>query len=182
IFETECWRTYGLVGPSFVWFWTRFGWRTIAQDTAGDPANPADEALYTKIASHRMFGAKIGNRNEGYLGRGFSTPLDLQASLYLDWVRERAKYERGDFKQGGPANKRSKTDWTGAPGVRGTFNLWWYPYEGIQFRLGYDVQAFFNTIESKSPIDFDYSALNPGYEHIFLRFLDGFNIGLALSF
>jgi len=182
IFETECWRTYGLVGPSFAWFWERFGWRTLALDTAGDPANLADEALYTNIVSNRMYGAKIGIGNECYLGHGFSTSLDLQAALYLDVVRERAKYERGDFKEGGPANKRSKTDWTGVPAARATLNLWWYPYEGIQMRIGYDVQTFFNTISSKAPIDFDYSALNPGYDRVFVRFLDGFNIGLSLSF
>ncbi|MBI1918187.1 MAG: hypothetical protein HYS12_26140 [Planctomycetes bacterium] len=182
IFETECWRTYGLIGPSFVWFWERFGWRTIAQDTAGDPANLADEALYTNIISNRMYGAKLGIGNECYLGHGFSTSLDLQAGIYLDVIRERAKYERGDFKEGGPANKRSRTDWTGVPAARGTLNLWWYPYEGIQMKIGYDVQTFFNTVSSKNPIDFDYSALTPKYDRIFVRFLDGLNIGLSLSF
>jgi len=182
IFETECWRTYGLTGPQFVWFWERFAWRTVAVDVNGDPANLADEALYTNIISNRMYGAKIGLGNEGYLGHGFSTSLDLQAGIFLDVVRERAKYERGDFKEGGPANKRSKTDWTGVPAARGTFNLWWYPYEGIQMKFGYDVQAFFNTVSSRHPVDFDYSALNPGYDRVFVRFLDGLNIGLSLSF
>src|SRR5262249_54046405 len=182
IFETECWRTYGLAGASFVWFWERFAWRTVAIDENGDPASLADEALYTNIISNRMYGPKIGLGNECYLGHGFSTSLDLQAGIFLDVVRERAKYERGDVKEGGPANKRSKTDYTAAPELRGTFNLWWDPYEGIQLRFGVDVQAFFNTISSRHPIDFDYSALNPGYDHLFIRFLDGLTAGVSFSF
>ena len=40
---------------------------------------------------------------------------------------------------------RNRNFYTLAPGVEGSVNLWWYPYEGIQVRLGYSGLAYFNT-------------------------------------
>jgi hypothetical protein len=180
IFETECWRTYGLVGPRFVWFWERFKWFTVDLDVNGDPANNADTAIYTNIVSNRMYGAFLGIGNECYLGHGFSVSLDLQGTLFLDIVKERAKYERGD-RHIGPERQRKKTDYVTVPEARATLNMWWYPYEGIQLKAGYDAMAFFNTVAGQTPIDFDYSAVAPRWERVF-RFMDGLNIGIAFSF
>ena len=61
------------------------------------------------------------------------------------------------------------------------FNLNWFPYEAIQVRAGYNFMAYFNTVTSEEPIDFDYSAVNPEYDREF-RILRGFEFGIALSF
>ena len=179
IFETEFWRTYGLIGPQFVWFWQRYKWTTTDLNAAGD-AGPEDVAIYTNIVSNRMYGVKIGCGSECYLGNGFSFSCDLMAAGMLDIVKERVAYVRGD-RHIGPERKRSITDFTFVPEARGTLFINWFPYEGIEVKLGYDVMAFANTVASQHPIDMDFSAVAPGFNRVW-RFVDGFNVGLALKF
>jgi hypothetical protein len=179
IFDTETYRCYGLVGPRFFWIWERFKWRTVDEDVNGQ-ALPSDVAIYTNIVSNRMYGAFIGVGNECYLGHGFALSLDLQAALFLDVVKERAKYEFGQ-KFLAPQNKRAITDYHVVPELQANLNLWWYPIEGVQIRLGYNVMAFFNTIAAKQPIDFNYGALIPDWDRS-NRLFDGINFGIGLIF
>jgi len=179
IFETEKWRSYGLVGPRFAWFWERYKWFSQAVDALGTES-PVWSATYTNIESNRLYGGRLGIGNECYLGHGVSVSLDLSASAFLDVIKERTAYTRGD-RHTGPERKRSRTDYTFVPAAQSTFNLWWYPYRGLQFKFGYDAQAFFNTVAAQHPIDFDYSAVAPTFNRVF-RFLDGLDIGLAINF
>ncbi len=179
MYETECWRTYGIIGPQFVWFWERFRWYTIDADLGGG-ASIADQAIYTNIVSNRMYGLNIGIGNEWYLGNGLAVSLDLQAAGMLNVVKERAKYERAD-KGFAPESKRARTDYTLVPELRGTANLFYYPMEGVQLKIGYDVMTFFNTVASPKPVVFDYGAMNPQYDRVF-RILDGFEVGISLIF
>src|SRR5262249_26317681 len=137
-------------------------------------------ATYNNIVSNRMYGVKVGCGNECYLGNGFSCSLDLSAQLFLDVIKERTKYEVGP-RHIGAERKRSRTDYTGVPAVQGSLNLWWYPYQGVIVKAGYDVQAFFNTVSSRNPIDFDYSAVAPKFNRVF-RIFDGLAIGVAFTF
>ena len=179
IHDTETWRCYGLVGPRFFWIWERFKWRTVDLDVTGN-ATPRDVAIYTNIVSNRMYGGFIGVGNECYLGHGFALSLDLQAALLLNVVKERARYEPGE-KFAGPQVKRSVTDYTLVPEVQANLNLWWYPIEGVQVRVGYNVMAFFNTIAAKDPIDFNYGGLKPDWDRS-NRLFDGLNIGIGFIF
>ena len=52
----------------------------------------------------------------------------------------------------------------------------------IQFRLSYDVMAFFNTVASPKPIDFNYGAIAPAWEEGTFRLLHGISIGMAVVF
>ena len=140
---------------------------------------PVWVGTYTNIVSNRMYGAFIGGGNEWYIGRGFAVSLECEASLYLDYVREIAKYERGD--RDGIANRRTKTDYNVVPDVRANLQLWWYPTEGIQLRVGYDVMAFFNTIAAREPVSFNYGGLDPAWVP-YTRFFDGINAGIAFIF
>jgi hypothetical protein len=179
MYETECWRTYGLAGGRFAWFWENFKWRTT--DASVDSGvDPDTVAIYQNIVSNRMYGPFVGLGNEWYMGNGLAVSLDLEAALLLDVVKKRASYERGDRKLG-PKNKRQRVDYTLVPEVRGTFNLWWYPIEGVQLKVGYDVMAFFNTIAAEEPVSFNYGGLDPDYDHVH-RILDGLEIGIAISF
>lgn len=179
IFDTEYWRCYGLIGPRFFWIWERFKWRTVDEDLQGN-ASPLDVAVYTNIVSNRMYGAHMGVGNEWYLGHGFAVSLDLQGAVFIDIIKERAKYELGE-KDAPPQNKRSITDYTGVPEIEGSLNLWWYPHEAIQLRVGYDAMVFFNTKASRTPVDFNWGAVAPPYEHV-IRVFDGLNAGIALIF
>jgi hypothetical protein len=179
IFDTDCWRCYGLVGPRFFWEWERFFWRTVDYDTAGDVPQPSWVGLYTNIVSNRMYGAFVGCGNEWYMGHGFAVSLECQASMYLDYVREIAKYETG--MRDGIANRRSKIDYNVVPDVRTNLQLWWYPTEGIQVRIGYDLMAFFNTIAAPEPVNFNYGGLDPAWRSQ-CRFFDGINAGIAFIF
>jgi hypothetical protein len=179
IFETECWRTYGLVGPRFFWIWERLKWRTV--DLALDGSlNPTFAAIYTNITSNRMYGPFVGIGNEWYIGNGFALSLDLDVAGLLDIVKERASYELGE-KDLPPINKRSITDYTLVPEFEGNLNIWYYPTEAIQLRFGFDAMAFFNTKGMVAPVSFDYGSLNPTYDRLF-RWFNGLNAGIAIVF
>jgi hypothetical protein len=210
IFETDCDRCYGLVGFRAVWIWERFKWRTVDQGFINtsdispnaniDPFtgevfralpllrntniqpefSPLDAAIYTNIVSNRLYGPSLGFGNEWYLGHGFAISTDVQGVLSIDVVKERAKYELG-LKDQAPQAKRTKTDYTIAPEVQGSVNIWWYPIEGVQVQVGWDVMAFFNTIAAPNPVSFDYGGLDPAWVSKF-RFFDGFHAGIGLIF
>src|SRR5262249_17246308 len=115
IFETDCWRSYGLIGARAVVMWERFSWRTADYNAFGisDPTFAAD---YSNIASNRLYGPHIGCGNELYLGDtpigAFSVSLDLDVALLVDIVKERAKYELEDRSI---SAQRSRTEYTLAP-------------------------------------------------------------------
>jgi hypothetical protein len=183
IFETECTRCYGIVGGRFAWFWDKFWWSTQDRAFNGGFVDPTDVADYTNITSNRMYGAHIGLGTECYFGHGFAGSVEVDAAALLDVVKERASWELGirSAEAVAPINKRSITTYTPAAELSMNAQLWWYPIEGVQIRLGYDVMSFFNTIASTHPVDFNWGALTPAYNHV-TRFLDGFNVGIALIF
>jgi hypothetical protein len=184
VYETDCSRCYGLIGPSFVWLWERFKWITTAQDVGGQlPDGSRDIADYTNIVSNRLYGVKIGGGDEFRLGDTpigtFSVSLDLAASAYMDFVKERAKYTLGDMSI---QNKRSRTEYKFVPEVEGQLNVWWYPIEGVQVRIGYNAMGFFNTVSAPYPVDFNYGRLDGGWVDGTTRWLDGFNFGVGVIF
>jgi hypothetical protein len=182
VFETENYRLSGLTGPRFVWIWERYQWTTHADSQNGSDSNPteADTGIYTNIDSNRMYGVKIGCSNEYYFGHGFAGQLDLQAAAFLDSVKEREKYELA-LKFIGPENKRALRQFTFVPELQATASLQWFPTEFVQVRVGYDIFAFWNTLSSPRPIDFNYSSLTAPYESTF-RLFDGFRAGVAIIF
>jgi hypothetical protein len=177
IYQDECNRCYGLVGPRFAWIWERFKWRTVSADFTGR-SDPDDVATYTNIVSNRMYGVQCGLGTERYLFSGFSISLDLRAATLVDVVKERARYQRDDRSV---LSKRSATQYTFVPELQAGLNLWWYPIEGVQLRVGYDFMVFFNTISSKEPISFNYGGLDPHWDRT-VRYFDGFNAGIGFIF
>jgi hypothetical protein len=179
IVDQENYRLSGLVGPRFFWIWERFKWRTVGEDVFGN-ATAEDVAIYTNIVSNRMYGLHLGCRNEWYLGDGFACQLDLGGSLFFDSVKERAKYELGS-RFLGPQNKRSRRVYSFVPEVEARLSLVWFPTEAIQVYAGYNLLAFFNTVASPEPIDFNFGAVNPHFEKVF-RLFDGINAGIIINF
>jgi hypothetical protein len=177
-FDTDCYRLSGMVGLRHVWIWERFFWRTTDLDINGN-SDPSFVGLYNNIVSNEMYGVHAGCRNECYMGHGFAWTLDLDAALLFNSVHEEAKYQLGTLTT--PDAKRSLRKYTFVPEFQATLSLQWFPIEGIQVQVGYDVMAFLNTISSPRPIDFDYGSLTPAYERTF-RLLDGFQAGIALIF
>jgi hypothetical protein len=179
-YETENYRMQPLVGPKITWLWENYNWKTFAEDLTGQAADVWN-AFYTNLISNRLYGVKFGCSNDWYLGHGFAVTCEPYAAPMLDFVKEMAKYERGDYHIG-PQRKRAITDLipTGNAGLN--LNLDWYPYEGVEVRLGFNLDMYFNTKTSLHPIDFDYAALTPVYNHEFLRVLRGFVFGITLKF
>lgn len=189
MFQTDNGRYYGLVGPRVVSFYDQFKWRTVAQgiDIAPNGAiiatsGPTDVANYTNTVSNRLYGMHIGCGDEFRLGDTpagtFAISVDLQVALMVNFVKEVVKYELGDKST---AAKRSRKDYTLVPELEGRFNLWWYPIEGVQLRVGYDVMAFFNTVASPYPVSFNFGALDPVFDR-HIRLLDGLNAGIGFIF
>jgi hypothetical protein len=171
-------RLYGLCGFRHTWLWERFQWRVVDRDING-AAGPEDVATYSNVVSQPMYGGFIGWGFEKYLGHGVALTMDLTGVAYINFVREIARFERGDEAVG---SKRANREYTIAPEAQAHFNLWWYPIEGVQFRVGYDVIGIFNTIASPEPVDFNFTAPAPRWEHKAVRLIDGFNVGVGFIF
>jgi hypothetical protein len=183
LYGDECNRTYWLVGPRLAWLWEQFWWRTVAFDVNTGQAGQDDVAIYTNTLSQRLYGLHWGCGYEWYQGNtpvgAFSLSLELQGALFIDVAKERAKYERGDFAI---ASQRARTDYTLVPEVQAKVNLWWYPFEAVQLRIGYDFMAFFNTISSPDPVDFNYGAVSPAWQKGTARLIDGLSAGVGIIF
>src|SRR5262249_10222700 len=152
-------------GPRAIIMWERFSWRTVQRDVVGQ-ATADTTAYYDNITSNRLYGAYCGGGCDWYLGSSpigaFSVDLSLNGGLYLDFVKGRAQYELGDKSE---AAHRARNFYSLVPGLDGKLGLMWYPYEAIQFRVGYNFMALFNTMASPRPIDFNYGTLDPEWSH-----------------
>lgn len=134
-------RTYGMAGIRHIWEWERFWWRTVHANAQGI-AGPTDVAMYTNILSQEMYGAMVGWGAEFYAGHGFSLSLDVYATVYMDFGREYVNWLRGDE---GTEAKASRKVFTPVPETEANLNLWWYPIEGVQCRIGYNLMVLYNT-------------------------------------
>lgn len=179
--ESECWRTYGIFGPRLVSMWERFSWRVVSAEADGSTP-PEDIAQYSNVSSNRLYGGHLGVGNEWFMGDtpigAFSVSLDVQAALFIDFFKGRPKYELSDKST---AASHPRNLYSFVPEVQGSLNMWWYPYEGIVCRFGYEVSAFFNTYSSPRPVDFNFGSITPAYERTF-RMFDGFNMGVGIVF
>jgi hypothetical protein len=178
-YETDCYRASALVGPRYFWVEDKFRWVTTDIDNLTGLSAPQFVGVYNNQVDNTMYGFYTGLQQEWYLGWGFAAMLNLNAALFLDSVKEQVDYERGD--RFGPRNKRSRRLWQVVPELQVTPSVMWYPLEGVQVKFGYDIFAFFNTIASPNPVDFNYSSINPGYEST-IRIFNGFQASIALIF
>ncbi len=180
--QTETYRLYSTFGPRQVAIWERFSWNTVS-DNVNLVAGPTDQALYTNVVSNELWGLHWGLGNEWYLGTtpigAFAFSLDLDAALFADFVDAQAKYQLGDLST---AASHKRQFFTISPEIMGSANVWWYPYEGIQVKMGYDAMLFFNTMASQRPVDFNASNPDPGWDRGITRFMNGFTINVAFTF
>jgi len=94
-------------------------------------------------------------------------------------VKERAKYKLRDLTT---QSKFGREEFELTPSLTGSANLWWYPIEGVQLRLGYNALTFFNTRYMKEPVGFNYGNIDPAYATKYFRLLHGFNAGIGFFF
>jgi hypothetical protein len=177
-YETENYRASALVGPKWFWMQDKFRWVTTDVDAFGN-SSPVYSATYNNQVTNNLYGMWTGLQQEWYLGWGLAAMLNLNAGAFLDVVRTKVDYERGD--RGGPQNSRGRTMWRAVPELQATPSIMWYPLEGIQLQFGWDVFVFFNTVASRQPIDFNYSSLTPPYEDI-ARWFTGLQATIAFVF
>src|SRR5262245_17242976 len=178
MFATDYSRVYGLAGGRFAWFFERFFFRALDINNDGS-VTPQTAATYTNTLSQRLYGAFVGCGHEVYLGKAFSASLDLTAAGYMSVAKKRAKYRLDDLTI---QSKWGREDFDVVPSLTGDFNLWWYPVEGVQIRLGYSALTFFNTQYMLEPIGFNYSNIDPSYKTRYFRYLHGFHVGVGLFF
>jgi hypothetical protein len=179
VYETECFRMSGLVGPRMAWIWERFQWVTTDLPASGTPNFDTDVAVYTNIVSNVMYGVHAGSSSEWYIGHGFAVQLDLEAALFANSVKEEASYQLGNHF--GVTNKRSRREFTVVPEFQGMLGMQWYPAEGIKLMVGYNLMAFLNTVAAPQPVDFNYGSLTPNYQRQ-NRLFDGITAGISFSF
>lgn len=138
-----------------------------------------DLAIYSNVVSNRLYGPVVGCGTECYLGCGFSFSLDLRAGLLVDFVKEVAKYERGDRYI---SSHRTNRNLLLVPELDAFVNVWWYPINGVQVRAGYDLMNYFGTASSRTPVSFNYGALDPPYSNSTYRLFNGFHAGIGFTF
>ena len=177
-FQNDSCRIYGRGGARFAWIWERFRWRTVSYDFAGN-AGPQDAAIYSNIVSNRMYGPFVGMGIDHYLWKGFAIAIEGDAAALADIVKERARYERQDKNV---AFKKSANNFAFVPEVNANVNVYWYPWEAVQIRAGWNFMSFFNTVAAEEPVAFDFRAMDPNWTNKGVRYLDGFNAGIAFIF
>jgi hypothetical protein len=180
VYDTECYRLSGILGGRIDWIWDRYRWTSFDLDPLTNSSGPGDIAIYNNIVSNRLYGGKIACSQEYYMGHGLACMCDIGCCLFMDSAKTIVSYELG-AKFDGPKNKRATLSWRVVPECEGTLGLMWYPTEFIQLQIGYNVMAFFNTLSSMHPIDFDYSALTPHFDTT-PRLFDGWKAGIAFIF
>mgnify|MGYP001580621004 CR=1 FL=1 len=136
----------------------------IDADETGASAQD-DVANYTNVVSNRLYGIHVGGGYDWLISDippgAFAVSLDTEGGMFLNFVKERAKYELGDESV---AASRARNVYTFAPMVSAKLSVWWYPIEAIQVRVGWDLMMFFNTVASRHPVDFNYGALAPAWD------------------
>jgi hypothetical protein len=178
IFETECYRFSSLCGPRFFWIWENYLWRTT---NFGFTGTSGPSATYTNIDSNRMYGFDVGCSQEWYMGYGLACQLDTEATGYINVIKERTQYSTEQKFAGAAENKRARTEYTVVPELSAKLSLMWYPIENVQCNIGYNVLAFFNTVNAQMPIDFNYSSVDPKFDRV-TRFFDGLSVSIAFIF
>lgn len=178
MFATEYSSIYGLSGARFAWLFERFSWRTVDIDQNGNE-DPRNVANYSNTLSQRMYGLFVGCGQEIYLGSMFSASLDLTGALYMNVHKIRAKYKLGDESV---QSKFGREGFDLVPSGTAEFNLWFYPTEGIQLKLGYQGITFFNTRQMREPVGFDFGNIDPNVGSRAFRLLHGFNVGIGFFF
>lgn len=178
LLQTDYSRVYGLGGVRYAWFYEKLWWRTVSVDVIGR-AFPSDAATYTNVLSQRMYGPFAGCGHEVYLGKRFALSVDTTGSVLMDIDKQRAYYELGDKTT---KAKRSLNEFDVVPNGNVDVNLMWYPIEGVQVRLGYTFQGYFNTKYMQEPVAFNFGALDPAYGTQAFRFVQGMNFGIGLFF
>lgn len=178
LFQTETSRIYALGGGRFNWFYEKFAWRTTSYDVNGGTL-PSWQAVYTNTLSQRMYGPYAGVGHDIYLGSRFALSTDLTGALLLNVAKERAKYKLADNTT---SAKQSVNELRLVPSAGANFNLWWYPIQGVQVRMGYSANTWFNTKNMAEPVGFNLGAIDPGYGNQAFRIIHGVNFGIGLFF
>lgn len=178
MFATDYSSIYALAGGRYAWFYDKFQWNTSDLDQNGNGA-PQWAAKYTNNLSQRMYGLFVGAGHEVYLGNMFSASLDVTGAAFMSVEKMRAKYELGD---GTVESKYGRESYAVVPSATAEFNVWFYPVEGVQMRLGYMGMSYFNTQYMKNPVGFNYGNIDPGYATKVFRLVHGFNVGIGFFF
>ena len=180
MFQTEYSRVYGTAGLRYAWFYERFVWRTVDRDING-VATDSDSALYRNTISQRNYGPFVGCGHEIYMGKAFAFSADVSASALAGIVKELVKYKLGDpiFPT---SNKRSRSAFDIVPNLNAEVNATWYPLEGVEMRVGYMANMYFNTVSMKQPVAFNFGALDAQYGTQVFRLVHGFNVGVGFFF
>jgi hypothetical protein len=178
LFESRTSKIYGLGGMRFHHFLERFNWRTTSFSVDGS-AGPQDSAEYRNNLSQRLYGPYMGCAHDVYLGNRFSVSAEMTGGVFANVIKRRAKYSLTDESI---QNKRSTNDLGLAATGGAAAHLWWYPTKGVQVRVGYTANTFWNTERMKDPIAFNYGALDPVYGTQYFRIIHGLEFGFSLFF
>ena len=106
----------------------------------------------------------VGCGHEIFIANQFSLSADLTGGLLLSQVKERVKYKLETPGSAGTiqpiASKMSYDTWQLVPNANASLNLWWYPVEGVQMRVGYQALTYFNTTRMQE-LEEEYLRRNP---------------------
>jgi hypothetical protein len=181
IWQTDNNRCYGICGLRNGYLVEKFTWRTVSVDVTGN-SGPDSVAIYNNNVTNNFFGPVVGCGDEWRVGDTpvgtFALSADVKGGLMVDFIKEYTKYQRGDALMAAKLTRRQTSI---VPMLQFQPNLCWYPIEGVQIKVGYDIFALFDTAVCPYPVDFNFLGLNPALEHA-TRVFNGMNTGIALIF
>jgi hypothetical protein len=152
--------------------------RIVDQDIDGN-TSPYDTMLYDNEWENQLIGLTTGCQHEYYLGNGFAISCDGRLGIFANLQQNKTIVARGDDST--IAISVQERNLTFSPsGQLGVYG-WWYPFEGIQIRAGYEVFGALNIRRSEHPVSFDLGHLDPAYDNQAL-IMDGFVLGFSLIF
>jgi hypothetical protein len=186
-------RTYWTGGFRYISTLEKFRMRVedhgISTTTAGfnnggtfeaDESRPEWSLRYTVKQKNIFYGLQTGVGGEAYLFNGFAVSLDTKLGVLAETSRTSTVLQRLDLESGiGIKHTNNQINLAGL--FQGGAYLWWYPVEGVQFRVGYEYLGIVGARRMAEPLDYNWGHLNPIARNSYLS-VDGIVAGVAFIF
>lgn len=177
LYQGEDVRTYAKGGFRYLSMYERFKLRVADQDVDGN-ISPEDVLLYTTKQRNHYYGGQAGLGSEVYIFSGWAVSGEVLVGMAGQASKTTVTIDREDYLVG---LERSDSRVNITPFFQGGAYLWWYPIEGVQFRVGYEYMGIVGSRRATQPIDFNIGRMEPNVKNTYLSF-DGVTLGLALIF
>jgi hypothetical protein len=159
---------------------TSGGFGNVNGPFVGLESKPEWSLRYTVKNKDQFYGLQTGVGGEAYLFNGFAVSVDTKVGILAETTGTSTVLQRLDLIDGiGIKHTTKQVDLAGM--FEGGMYLWWYPCEGVAFRVGYEYLGIVGAKRMAEPIDYDWGRLNPRPRVSYLS-VDGISAGVEFIF